>query len=165
MAERPFVVGYVAGAHGVRGEIKVFPVTDDITRFEKLKEVTVETEDFARPYKIEKVWFHKKFVMLKLEGVNDMDGALRLKGASLKIDASEALPLSENEYYVRDLLGMDVYTESGERLGEITDVLVTGANDVYEIDKKLLIPAIKECVINVDAAGNRMVVRLLEGLL
>lgn len=164
MAERPFVIGYVAGAHGIKGDIKVFPATDDITRFERLKAVSVETSSGAGDYKIEKVWYHKKFVMLKLEGICSMDDALRLKGGEVKINRELALPLSENEYFIRDLLDMDVYTEDGEGLGKITDVLITGANDVYEIEGKLYIPAIKDCILNVDVESKKMTVRLLEGL-
>jgi 16S rRNA processing protein RimM len=103
-----------------------------------------------------------------LEGVDDRDAAERLTGAFIKIPPEEALPLEENEYYLRDLIGLAVKTDGGEELGRLTDVISTGANDVYAVDKpgqkQLLIPAIKECIVAVDISGGSMTVHLLDGL-
>ncbi len=110
----------------------------------------------------------KAMVILKLAGVNDRDAAEALTNAVIKIPPGMALPLEDNEYYQRDLIGMDVFTDEGELLGKLTDVLRTGANDVYAVnkpgEKEILIPAIKNCVLNVDVAGKKMTVRLMDGL-
>lgn len=164
MEERLFTVGAVAGAHGIRGDIKVFPMTDDIEKFKTLSTILLSDKRGTAEYKIEKAWYHKKFVMLKLEGIDTMDDALSLKGAEVKVSEEFAVPLEEGEFYWRDLLDMEVYTDEGENLGKITNILETGANDVYEVNKTLYIPAIKDCVLDIDVASKKMTVHLLEGL-
>ena len=166
-----FEIGVVAGTHGIRGNLKVFPTTSQPERFSLLKEVIVELRGRRDTYKIESVAYHKQFVLLKLSGINDMTEAEKYKRARLLIDEKYAIPLEEDEYYTRDLYDMEVYTEEGELLGIIDDVIETGANDVYSVRnmseekaKNLLIPAIKQCIVNVDVKNKKMVVRLLEGL-
>ncbi len=166
-----FEIGVVAGTHGIRGNLKVFPTTSQPERFSLLKEVIVELRGRRDTYKIESVAYHKQFVLLKLSGINDMTEAEKYKRARLLIDEKYAIPLEEDEYYTRDLYDMEVYTEEGELLGVIDDVIETGANDVYSVRnmseekaKNLLIPAIKQCIVNVDVKNKKMVVRLLEGL-
>lgn len=164
-----FVVGKIVNTHGVKGELKVMPSTDDPTRFEKLKEIYVERKKIES-YEIESVRYHKGMVLLKLKGVTDMTAAELFKGALLKIDRKDSLPLAEDEYYIADLYGMEVYTCEEERyLGEIVDVIYTGSNDVYAVRKPdrakdLLLPAIKQVVKKVDVSQNKMHVTLLEGL-
>ncbi len=159
-----FTIGVVVGAHGIRGELKIFPQTDDINRFKKMTDLLVEKDGKLLTYKIERVFYHKKFVMIKLEGIEDANTAESLKGLSLKINRSDAIPLSEDEYYISDLYGLSVFTEEGEELGKLTDIIHTGANDVYEVDKKFYIPAIKDCILKVDFDEKKMVIRMLEGL-
>lgn len=139
------------------------PTTDDITRFEALDEVLVS----GKTMRIENVRYHKQFVILKFEGIADMNAAILLKGMEIKIPEALALPLADNEFYIRDLYDMEVFTDDGELLGVITDIIFTGANDVYVIkneERELLIPAIKSCVLDVDVKADRMTVRLLEGM-
>ena len=115
---------------------------------------------------VESARFFKDTVLLKLRGVDDMDRAERFRKAELLVERKDAVPLKENEYYAADLLGMQVY-EKERHLGELTEVLTTGANDVYVVkdeNREILIPAIKECIRNVDVEENRMEVHLLEGL-
>lgn len=164
-----FNVGKIVNTHGVKGELKIMPTTDDPTRFERLKEVYVERRTLET-YTIQGVRYHKGMVLLKLKGIEDMTAAELLKGAVLKIDRKDSLPLEEDEYYIADLYGMQVYTTGEERyLGEIIDVIYTGSNDVYAVRKDdrakdLLLPAIKQVVNKVNIAGNKMHVTLLEGL-
>ena len=121
-----------------------------------------------KEYEIENVRFHKQFVLLKLKGIDDMTAAETLKGTVVKITEDMAVPCEEDEYYIRDLYDMEVVTVEGENLGIISDVIFTGANDVYAVKneegKEILIPAIKDCIINVDVENNTMTVKLLEGL-
>ena len=163
-----FEIGKIVNTVGIGGEIKVFPVTDDAKRFDLLKEITIIHQGKTLLKKVNKVRYHRNLVMLKLEGVNDVDAANALRGGVIVVERSQAVPLSENEYYLRDLLGIKVIDENGEEIGTLVDVIFTGANDVYvvrrENAKDLLIPAIGDCILNVDIEGGRMTVRLLEGL-
>jgi 16S rRNA processing protein RimM len=130
--------------------------------------VYVERRGKLEKFDIEGVRYHKQFVLLKLKDVDDMTAAERFKGAVLKITDDMALPCGEDENYIRDLYDMEVFTDEGERLGVLTDVIFTGANDVYAVTpdegKDILIPAIKQCILDVDVENNKMTVRLLEGL-
>ncbi len=164
-------IGKLVNTHGIKGEVKVIPTTDDVKRFELLKTIFIETKAGLVEFPITSVRYMKNFVLLKLENIDDMTEAEKYKTCLLKIPKEDALPLEENEYYVGDLYNMNVVTEEGEELGEIVEVLFTGSNDVYIIRKKgeakakdLLIPAIKECILDVDVKANKMTVHLLEGL-
>lgn len=162
--ERMFTIGVVTGAHGIKGDLRVFPSTGDTSIFEKLKIVTLETNTGTKEYELERAWFHKKYVMLKLKTVDTMNDALLLKGAQIKVMEKETAPLENDEYFYADLYDMEVFTETGELLGKITDIIETGANDVYEVDNNLYIPAIKKCIKQVDVLNKKMTVELLEGL-
>ncbi len=162
-------IGRIANTHGIRGMVKVLPTTDDMTRFELLKEVTVETaKGENRVLKIASVKYQKNLVLIQFEEINTMDEALLLKQGIVKIPRDKALPLGMDEYYIQDLEGIDVFDDKGERLGKIADVIFTGSNDVYVVDDGsrhgLLLPAIKECILKVDLAERRMTVHMMEGL-
>ena len=164
-----FQVGAVTGTHGLRGEVKVFPTTDDPSRYESLKEVIVDTGKEQQTLNIKYVKFFKQMVIVKFEGLNDINEVEKYKGARLYVTRENALELHEDEYYFADLAGLRVETEEGEALGTVKDILQTGANDVYVVGREnkqdLLLPAIKDCVKQVDLEGGRMVVHLLPGLL
>jgi 16S rRNA processing protein RimM len=159
-----FDVGKIVNAHGVRGEARVIAFTDDNQRFSLLDNVNVRMENgVTKTLDIERVRLHKRFVILKFKGINSADAILPFKNSVLNIPDEKALPLEKDEYYVRDLLGMTVVTDDGEELGALDDVIFTGANDVYAVGK-LLIPAIKRCVMNVDMERRKITVKLPEGL-
>ena len=158
-------VGVVTTTHGVRGEVKVFPTTDDPARFKKLKNVILDDGKTQRDMEISGVKFFKNMVILKFKDLDDMNEAQKLRQAKLFVTRDNAVELQENEYFIADLIGMQVVSDEGEELGEISDVLQTGANDVYVIQKEkqadILVPAIKDCIINVDLEQNIMTVHLL----
>ncbi len=160
-----FLIGKIVNTQGVHGEMRVIPTTDDITRFELLESVFIDKKE----YEIERVRYHKQFVLLKLKGIDDMTAAERYKTKEVRIPEEWALPCEEDEYYIKDLFGMKVVDEEGSEIGEIKDVMFTGANDVYIIKPKsgkdILIPAIKECVLKVDTENKVMHIHLMEGLL
>ncbi len=164
-----FQVGVISNTHGIRGEVKVFPTTDDVKRFRKLKTVLLQADTQNREMKIESVRFFKQFVILKFQGIDDMDAALLLKGKSLLVARKDAVRLSRDEYFIADLIGLEVFDESGERLGVITDVLQTGANDVYAVGmtdgRELLLPAIKECILKIDMEKHLVRVHVMDGLM
>lgn len=168
MSENYFIIGDIVNTQGIKGEMRVVPCVDDETRFELLDKVYIDKKGVITEYEVQNVRYHKQFVLLKLKGIDDMTSAERLKGSIVKITEDMAIPCEEDEYYIRDLYDMDVVTDEGEQLGKITDVLFTGANDVYVIKPKsgkdILIPAIKQVVLNVDIENNKMTIHLLEGL-
>ena len=168
MENRFFEIGIISNTHGIKGVLKVFPTTDYPERFKKLKRVFVKLRGETKAHDVESVGYHKQLVLLKLSDVNSMTEAEGYKTGRILIEEKDAVPLEENEYYVRDLYDMEVFTDEGEHLGRITEVFPTGANDVYVISKEdtpdLLIPAIKDCILKVDAGERKMIVRLLKGL-
>ncbi len=162
-----FEIGKIVNTQGVKGDVRVLPTTFNEKRFELLSEVELVLKNGTRTLEIEKVWYHKQFVILKLKGIDDMDAGEKLKNTIIRISAENALPLEENEYYIQDLYGMKVVTVDGEELGSLKDIIETGANDVYVVknsDTEILIPAIKQCIINVNINEKTMTVKLLEGL-
>ena len=167
--EKLLQVGIISSTHGVRGEVKVFPTTDDVNRFKKLKEVLLDTGKEQLSLKIEQVKFFKQFAILKFEGIDKIEDIEKYKGKSLYVTRENAVKLNRDEYYIADLIGLLVSDEDGKPLGTLTDVMETGANDVYVIEmedgKELLLPAIKECILNVDIEAKTMKVHVLEGLL
>ena len=165
--EQLLQVGVISSTHGVRGEVKVFPTTDDPQRFKSLKNVILDTGKEQIPLEIQGVKFFKQFVILKFKGIDNINDIERYKRRSLFVKREDAVELEEDEYYIADLIGMDVITDEGEE-GKLVDVIETGANEVYvvEFDKygEVLIPAIHDCILDVDIETMSMKVHLLEGL-
>lgn len=164
-----FEIGKITGTHGIRGTMRVFPTTEDPSRFERLKEIIVEIRDKRETFHIQKVAYQKNMILLTVKEINDINVAELYKNGRILIPDTMAIPLKENEYYRRDLFGMAVVTDEGEELGKLVNIYETGANDVYAVrkaeDKKeLLIPAIKDCILKVDVEAGVMTVHLLEGL-
>lgn len=164
-----FRIGSVATTHGVRGEVKVYPTTDDPGRYKKIKEVILDNGKEQKTAHIESAKFFKQMVIVKFKECNSMDEAQLLRGYELYVTRKNAIPLGKNEYYVADLIGMKVMTDEDTELGMIDDVMQTGANDVYvvkqESGKEILLPAIKDCILLVDVERRLMKVHVLEGLL
>nr|WP_303183894.1 ribosome maturation factor RimM [Lachnoclostridium phocaeense] len=168
--EKQLQAGVITSTHGIRGEVKVFPTTDDAQYFRELKKVYLDTGKEQIPLEIEHVKFFKQFAILKFKGIDNINDIEKYKGKSLMIDREDASPLGEDEYYIGDMIGMDVYTDDpAEHFGVLRDVLETGANDVYIIDSnrhgEVLVPAIRQCILRVDTEKNEMHIHLMEGLL
>ncbi len=162
-------VGVITQTHGIRGEVKVFPTTDDASRFRDLKHVLLDTGKDTLSLEIENVKFFKQFVILKFKGYDNINDVERYKRCPLLVERSDAVPLDEDEYFITDMIGMQVVTDQGEDFGVLKDVLTTGANDVYMIDHPSagegLVRAIKECILEVDIPGRRMKLHVMDGLL
>ena len=167
--EKLLQVGVITQTHGVRGEVKVFPTTDDPARFKKLKQVVLDTGKETLPLEVESVKFFKQFVILKFKGYDNINDVEKYKRCSLLVDRENAVPLGEDEYYIADMIGMEVVAEDDEIFGTLKDVIETGANDVYVIDSEkhgeLLVPAIRECILDVDIESHRMKIHLMAGLI
>lgn len=162
-------VGVISSSHGIKGEVKVFPTTEEPKRFKKLKKVFLDLGEEKKEIEIEQVKFFKQFVILKIKGIDSIEDVEKYKGKDLVIERKDALPLGENEYFIGDLIGIKVVTEDEKVLGRLKDVLQTGANDVYVVErdreKDLLLPAIKECILEVNLEKSEMKVHVMEGLL
>ena len=163
------IVGVITTTHGVRGEVKVYPTTDEPERFLDLDYVLLDTGRELRRLDIKNVRFFKNLAILKFDGIDNINDIEKYKGRDLWIPREEAQELDEDEYYIADLLGMKVLLEDGSEFGTLRDVMETGANDVYIVDSvkhgEVLLPAIKECILDVDIEANTMTVHLMKGLL
>ncbi len=162
-------VGIISSTHGIRGEVKVFPTTDDPQRFKKLDRVLLDNGKEKRELKIQSVKFFKQFVIVKFAEINDINDVEQYKGSSLFVTRKQAVKLDKDEYFIADLIGISVIAQKEQLKGILKDVIETGANDVYVIalsdGRELLLPAIKECVLSVDIEKGEMQIRLLDGLL
>jgi len=167
--EQLLQVGAITSTHGVRGEVKVFPTTDDPKRFKRLKDVILDTGKEQIPMEIESVKFFKQFVILKFKGFDNINDIERFKGKNLYVTRENAVRLRRDEYFIADLEGLTVLLEDGTEFGTLTEVIQTGANDVYTIAMKnggeVLVPAIKECILSVDIEEGKMIIHLMDGLL
>ena len=161
-------VGVITTVHGVRGEVKVFPTTDDPARFKKLKNVILDTGKMKKELDITGVKFFKNMVILKFKGLDNRNDVENFRQAKLLVTRENAVELGADEYFIADLIGLRAFSDEGEELGQVTDVLQTGANDVYVISGEgkadLLVPAIHECVKEVAIEEGRIVLHLLPGL-
>ena len=165
-----FEIGVITKPQGLRGEVRVHPTTDDPERFALLDEVFIRFAKApdVKPYKLKSARRYKGMVLLRFADIDDRNAAEKLTGGVLLIPPDKALPLEQDEYFIRDLVGLNVKTEDGTVIGEITDIFPTGANDVYVVrdadGETFMIPAIKDVVQHVSLETGEMTVRLLEGL-
>lgn len=161
-------VGVITGTHGLKGEVKVFPTTDDKERFLDLEKVLLDTGDELLELKVEYCKFFKKFVFVKFEGLDDINEVEKYKRCPLLVTRDNAVELEEDEYFVADLLGLTIIDDSGVTIGKLENVIETGANDVYEVltedGGQILLPAIKECILDVDMEEGIILVHLMKGL-
>ncbi|SCX81348.1 ribosome maturation factor RimM [Butyrivibrio sp. INlla14] len=166
-----FQVGVIASTHGLQGEVNVFPTTEDPNRFKKLKKVTLHTQRGEEiELDVQSARFFKKFVIVKFKQYNNINDVEKFRGCELTIDRKDAIKLEPGEFYCADLMGLSIVDEDDKLLGTVTDIIQTGANDVYEMTKensedKIYIPAIKDCVKNIDLENKKITIHVIEGLL
>ena len=162
-------VGVISSTHGIRGEVKVYPTTDDPERFLDLDEVILDTGREHKILEIEGVKFFKNQVILKFKGYDNINDIEKYLKKDLLVDREHAVELGENENFIADLIDLEVVTDEGKVLGTLTDVIETGANDVYAVKtpegKEILLPAIRDCILDVNVDEKRMTVHVMEGLL
>ena len=162
-------VGVITSTHGIKGEVKVFPTTDDPERFKKLKRVELDTGKERIPLEISGVKFFKQFVIVKFKGIDNINDVEKYRKMPLLVSREDAVELEEDEYFMADIIGMDVYTDEDKLFGTLADIMETGANDVYIINTEehgeVLIPAIKDCIKEIDTDNNKMIIHLMAGLI
>jgi 16S rRNA processing protein RimM len=169
----PFLVlGRVLRPHGVRGELRLQITTAYPERIVPGKIVFVgpdpENAETVRQFTVTRARQHQKYLILQLETINDREAADLLRQQYVMLTQEDAVPLEEGEYYLYQLIGVNVYTDENEHLGTITEVIETGANDVYVVHGprgEVLLPAIDECVLELDLDANKMTVHLMDGLI
>ena len=170
MSAKYLMIGEVLRPQGVRGEVKVYPTTDDVMRFKKLDKVILDLgRGETRELKIRQVKFFKNMVILKFKGYDNINDVETWRQKDLLITREQAVTLQPDEYFITDLIGLLVKDDTGAEVGTVKDVLETGANDVYVValpnGKELLLPAIKDCILNVDIEAGEMTVHILDGLM
>lgn len=161
-------VGVISTTHGIGGEVKVFPTTDDNKRFKKLKTVKLDMGRELLDLEIQGVKFFKQMVILKFKGLDSINDIEKYKGKSLYVTREHAVKLEKDEYFIADLIGLKVLLEDETEFGVLEDVLPTGANDVYVVQSKehgqVLLPAIKDCVLEVNPEEGFIKIRPMKGL-
>lgn len=167
--EDMFRIGVITSTHGIKGEVKVFPTTDDAARFQDLKKCYIRTKNGDIEVEKKSCKFFKNMVILGFREFDNVNQAECYRQCEIYVKREDAIPLSENEYYIADIINADVYEDNGKKLGILTDVLFTGANDVYSVTmedgKELLIPVIPDCVLDINTDEKRVTVKLMKGML
>lgn len=167
--EELFRVGVISNTYGIRGEVKVYPTTDNVRRFDDLKEVILDTGKEQLILHVTSVKYFKNMVILKFKEFDNINDIIPYKGMDLLVTRENAIPLEEGEYYIADIIGSKVITDEDKILGTLTDVLQTGANDVYVVKtkdgKEVLLPSIEECILDRDIENKIVKVHIMKGLL
>jgi 16S rRNA processing protein RimM len=159
------VIGRILGPHGIKGEVEVEILTDFPERFDVLETAYLGEE--LQAVRLEGCRTHGSRALLKLAGYESRDAAAKLCGLLLQVPIEDAVRLEDDEYYIYEIVGLEVTTTEGERLGRVAEVIETGSNDVYVVrdgDQEILIPALSDVVTGVDLDAGRIEVRLPKGL-
>ena len=162
-------IGQIVNTFGIKGMVKVNPFTYDINRFDKLKKVYIKNNNVEKEYEIEEVKYHKNIVLIKFKEIETVEQANLLRNSYIMINRDEEEPLKKGTYYIVDLIGIDVYTENNENLGQLEDIFNTGSNDIYvvrtKLGKQILLPAISDVIKKIDLENKKMIVHLISGLM
>jgi 16S rRNA processing protein RimM len=163
------IIGKTISVQGNKGELKIMPLTDDITRFERLNTVYLDISGELKLFQIENVWYHKNNIIIKFAGIDSIEDAQNIRNCYIKINREEAIELPPGHFFIFELIGCQVFTVDGNYLGRINDILKTGSNDVYvvgqENKKQIYIPAIKDVVKEIDLENKLVKIKLIEGLI
>ena len=164
-----FEIGQIVNTFGIKGQVKVMPYTDDIKRFDELKQIYIDKKNQLQLFQIEQVSYHKDMVILKLKGIDTIEEAEKYRNCYLKIDRKDAKKLPEGTYYIADLLGLEVYTNDGKELGKLVDIYNSGSCDIYVVKddngKQILLPNIQDLKKEIDLVNEKIVVYPIKGLL
>lgn len=162
-------IGQIVNTFGIKGFVKVNPFVDDILRFDDLEKVYIRRNKEIKELQVEEVKYHKNMVLVKFKGIDKVEDAELLKNFYLEVDRENAIELEEGEYFIADLLGMNVLTEENEELGKLEDIFNAGSSDIYVVKtaegKQILLPAISEVIKEINIKENKIIVHLLEGLI
>jgi len=164
-----YLIGYILKPQGLKGEVKIEPVTPYLNRFDRLERVFLKIKDKKQTYSIQSVRFSKRFVYIKFSEINSLDNAELLRKAEVLIEEKDLIQPDKDEYFIHDLIGCQVISEENDVLGILSDVVQMSSNDVYVVENKegseILIPATKEVVKQVNVGQKKIIIHLLEGLI
>lgn len=162
-------IGEIVNTHGVKGEVKVIPLTDNQERFNDLRQVCLDMDGNLEKLVIEGIKHFKNTVILKLKGIDTVEAAEAIKGLFLLVDRKNAVKLPDDSYFICDIIGSEVQDMAGASYGKLTEVLSTGSNDVYvvknEDGREILLPALKSVIREVNIETGVIKVVIPEGLL
>ena len=162
-------LGQIVNTFGIKGMVKIKPFTDDVEQFEQLQTIYIEKKNSKKEYEIEEVKYHKNMILLKLKGIENPEQAETLRESYVLISREKAKKLEEGTYYIVDMIGLEVFTEEGEKLGILEDIFNTGSNDIYvvknDLGKQILLPAIEEVIKKIDIENKKIIVHLIKGLI
>jgi len=161
-------LGQIVNVKGLKGEVKVNSFTDDNTKFERISKVFIKQKENLKEYEIEKVGYNKNQVIIKFKNIDTVEEAEKLRNSYIVVDREIFGKLPEGVYYIADLIGLEVFTESNEYLGKVDDIFSTGSNDVYVVKddtgRQKLLPGIDEVIKIIDIESGKIIVNLIEGL-
>lgn len=167
--EKLLRIGVITTTHGLRGEVKVYPTTDDVSRFDACDEVILVTPKEQIPLHIERVKYFKNLVIVKFKEFDDISQVETFRKCDIMVTRENAVPLEEGEFFICDVIGAEVVEEDGMPVGTVSDVMETGANDVFVIQtadgKEVLFPSIPECIRSVDVEHQKIVAHIMPGLI
>ena len=168
--EKYLEIGQIVNTFGIKGMVKVKPFTENTKkRFDNLKKVYIKNKNEKKEYEIEEVKYHKEMVLIKFKGIENPEQANILRNSYLVIDRENEKPLEEGTYYIVDMIGLEVYTEEGKKIGILDDIFNSGSSDIYvvkdELGKQILLPAIEEVIKKIDMKERKMIVHLIPGLM
>lgn len=162
-------VGVLTKTHGLKGEVMLFPTSDDIERYKVLKECIIQNKRENIEVEVEYVKFFKQYVIIKFRGFDHINDIEKYMKSDLMVTRENAVKCEEGEYFICDLIGLSIVTDEGQTLGTLTNILETGANNVYEVTsetgKKYLLPVIDQCILSHDLEEKKIIVHILPGLL
>ena len=162
-------IGQIVNTFGIKGFVKVVPYVDNIERYDEIKKVYVKNKNITEEYEIEEVKYQKNMVLLKLKGIDKVEDAEKLRNAFLEVDRENAKKLEEGEYFIADLIGMQVITDKGQELGTLEDIYNRGSSDIYvvkdELGKTILLPAIEDVIKEINLEESKITVHIIEGLI
>ena len=163
-----FRIGQIVNTQGLKGEVRVYPYTDDINRFDELDYFYID-KNLNNKYEVERVRYKGNMVIMKIKGIDSIELAEKLKTKNMYISREQGRELDEGEFFVSDLIGLDVFTVDGEKVGVLKDVLQYSANDVYVVkgdnDKEYLIPSTMKFVPEINIEEKKMIIDPIKGML
>lgn len=169
MKQEYFEIGQIVNTFGIKGFVKVNPFTDDLDRFEELKSVFIVKNKELIDFEIEEVKYQKHIVLIKFKGINDINMAEKYKGCYIKISRKDARKLPKDTYFIADLIGLNVYDEDGKLLGKLEDIYNNKSHDIYvvknDLGKQILLPSTKEVIKQINIDENKIIVKLIDGLI
>ena len=169
MKKERLEIGQIVNTFGIKGFVKIYPYVDDISRFDDLKKVYIKSKKIDEGLQIEEVKYHKNMVLIKFKGIETVENAEKLRNFYIEIDRADAIPLEEGQYFIADLLGLDVFLDNGDKLGVLEDIYNTGSSDIYvvknELGKQFLLPYIDEVIKQINLNEGKIIVHIIEGLI